>query len=502
MSLKDYDYLKSKIHIYEQVKEKPRLLQSDKLFPLSGIVSNEGKVKAIINCSYFDSEYVYGRNQGDLYNDTYSEEDSEKYYNLVIFKDGSYKFGKFSAGAYKQDIVAGFSPAYTLILNGEDVELCSTALCNKTKIVETNYHTAIAITKASKILLIKTDGGFDGLALKAFLKSKYDLELLCLLDGGGSSEMVVNGQIIGKLKEGRERLMHNGLALVEIDEPEPTPTNTPGFTERLNKEGLDGNECWYSNKLNPFAMNDLWLPNCTNYAFGRSTEIANKNIRNDLMDSYPNAQDWSSITKWKKGATPKLGAIGVWGGNKYGHVAIVERINDDGILFSQSNYARPINKQSSNYFETKLYKPVVGAVTSGVGLTFLGYIYNPYVRDLRTSKDTSKDQVEVLADLIRVRKTANGEKLQGRFCSKGLYNVLDLKEDGYLWAKLDDDLWIATNDKEGWTKTYLKEVEDPLIKENEELKKLNEDLQKEIENLNKILSELKNKLEEIKKIVG
>ncbi|WP_315079521.1 CHAP domain-containing protein [uncultured Clostridium sp.] len=42
------------------------------------------------------------------------------------------------------------------------------------------------------------------------------------------------------------------------------------------------------------------------------------------------------------GKTPKLGAIAVWGGygnNPYGHVAVVEEINDSIITFSKSQYS-------------------------------------------------------------------------------------------------------------------------------------------------------------------
>ena len=48
-------YKSTDIHIYEQANETIRLLQADKKYPLSKFYSNEAKVKAIINCSYFST---------------------------------------------------------------------------------------------------------------------------------------------------------------------------------------------------------------------------------------------------------------------------------------------------------------------------------------------------------------------------------------------------------------------------------------------------------------
>ena len=71
------------------------------------------------------------------------------------------------------------------------------------------------------------------------------------------------------------------------------------------------------------------------------------------------------------------------------------------------------------------------------------------------SRDSEKDQIEVLINDLNLRDDANGKVLG--LVPKGIYNVLDeINTDGYLWVKLDEKKWIAT--KEGnWTKCYESE---------------------------------------------
>ena len=79
--LKKFRYLGTDVYVYEQEQnEQPRLLQHAKLNPLSFIRDEEGQLpKAIVNCSYFSRDYVIGRDQGDLRNDTYGDQDNYKF---------------------------------------------------------------------------------------------------------------------------------------------------------------------------------------------------------------------------------------------------------------------------------------------------------------------------------------------------------------------------------------------------------------------------------------
>lgn len=238
------------------------------------------------------------------------------------------------------------------------------------------------------------------------------------------------------------------------------------FCPRYSKDGMKGNKYWYDKTWNAGANNgesgDSALPNCVTYASGRFSEENNQNLRNIMSNQtgFPNANSWYANTKMSKGSTPKLGAIACFGGT-LGHVAIVESINDDGtITVSQSNYQAKKDYNSSNYFQVKTYKKFeVGKVASGVGLVFQGYIYPPNLT-YNDDRDTSRDQVEVLANRLKVRTSPNGEWLSGRFAPLGIHNILKVETAGnYSWAKIDEDMWIALNDTDEWTKTYLKEVE-------------------------------------------
>ena len=154
------------------------------------------------------------------------------------------------------------------------------------------------------------------------------------------------------------------------------------FSPRLTKAGIKDNPYWYSGDYNFKDDPDLLLPNCTCYCLGRLSEIANKNCKKEAFpNGIPHAKNWMSYCVWPQGNTPKLGAIAVWGGN-LGHVATVEVIHPNGsITVSQSNYQETKDYNSSNYFQTRVYTPVVGKKTDGVGLVFKGYIYNTYAED-------------------------------------------------------------------------------------------------------------------------
>ena len=71
---KKYRYNNTDINVYEGKPTDLRLLQHEKLNPLSYLRYGKDKPKAVINCSYFSSQFVLGRNQGDLKNDTHDQD--------------------------------------------------------------------------------------------------------------------------------------------------------------------------------------------------------------------------------------------------------------------------------------------------------------------------------------------------------------------------------------------------------------------------------------------
>ena len=124
---------------------------------------------------------------------------------------------------------------------------------------------------------------------------------------------------------------------------------------------------------------------CVNYAIGRSCEIAGKavcyysgistkaQIEKPMMNrsGYGNACSWMSDTLWQKGTVPKVGAVMVYGagyGGGYGHVRVVEQIEDGRIFYSAANESRRL-----------AFKWIDAPKVTQNG--FLGYIYNPYVQE-------------------------------------------------------------------------------------------------------------------------
>lgn len=116
------------------------------------------------------------------------------------------------------------------------------------------------------------------------------------------------------------------------------------------------------------------LPNCVAFAWGRAYMAWG--VKPKL--SRGNAENWFGYKDgYKRGKTPKIGAVACWRKGKAGysadgagHVAFVEKVNADGsAVVSNSNY-------SGTRFFTKTISPKDGW-NIGAGLTFQGFIYAP-----------------------------------------------------------------------------------------------------------------------------
>lgn len=134
------------------------------------------------------------------------------------------------------------------------------------------------------------------------------------------------------------------------------------------------NKYYTNGEYNPFAYNyDMFKlgGNCTTYAYGRMAELID---RQPVELSTRNAENWYIDTKFKKGNTPKLGAVICWSKGKKnygkdgaGHVAVVEQINtDESIVISESGY-------KSFLFRTSTVKKPY----SKSGYQLEGFIYCP-----------------------------------------------------------------------------------------------------------------------------
>lgn len=238
------------------------------------------------------------------------------------------------------------------------------------------------------------------------------------------------------------------------------------YLERLTNAGIEDSEYYVRSGA------DTDMPNCTRYAYDRAKESCQdldlKIAR--ASGGFGNAKTWYDTTTYPKGSKLRQGAIAVFDGT-YGHVAYVERVIDDThAIVTQSNYNANKSLRNWWYWEKREYELVVGKAISGTG-ALKGFIYCP-INDIRVGRDISKNQVEVIAELVNVRKSPslNGDKYIGQFCPLGIYNVFEwVDADGYTWAKLEENCYIACGE---WAKVYKVEDKEKaeLIKENKALK--------------------------------
>lgn len=106
------------------------------------------------------------------------------------------------------------------------------------------------------------------------------------------------------------------------------------FVPRLTAPSYD-NQYYFSSK-NIFYSSGYGMPNCTAYAYGRAYEILGK------APSLPNydARRWYELTTaYEKGQEPRVGSIAVWWSDSSGHVAVVEKIENGVVTFSNSSWS-------------------------------------------------------------------------------------------------------------------------------------------------------------------
>ena len=117
------------------------------------------------------------------------------------------------------------------------------------------------------------------------------------------------------------------------------PQEEDGYTPRLTSPDLD-NTRYYSGE-NPFYAAGYGMPNCTCYAWGRTYEISGKRPELSPYDACT-WYDYNAENQiYDYGDQPEPGAIACWayadGGP--GHVAVVEQVDGDTVLLSNSAYS-------------------------------------------------------------------------------------------------------------------------------------------------------------------
>jgi len=154
---------------------------------------------------------------------------------------------------------------------------------------------------------------------------------------------------------------------VADEKPEIAPTGAETYTPRL-KAPAKTNGYYYSDN-NIFYKYGYGMPNCTCYAWGRAYEITKKVPSLCVYSAYL----WYDYNKqnaiYAYGTKPKLGAIACWvysTGNA-GHVAVVEKIENGTITFSNSAY------EGEEFYTSTA--PVSDPSDGNKTWIFQGYIY-------------------------------------------------------------------------------------------------------------------------------
>lgn len=168
--------------------------------------------------------------------------------------------------------------------------------------------------------------------------------------------------------KGTEPVRETSAEVIPTEPQTAAPTDDKdAYTPRLTAPDYD-NACYYSDD-NIFYAADYGMPNCTCYAWGRAYEITGEKPELSPYD----ACTWYEYNEangiYECGDVPEEGAIACWaysdGGS--GHVAVVEEVEENDIVLSNSAY-----NGTEFYTETV----PVGDPSNGRGnWIFQGYIY-------------------------------------------------------------------------------------------------------------------------------
>lgn len=170
-----------------------------------------------VNGDYYGANSTgYVIRNGVVYRDTVREDSSNG--DLAIYKDGSFKViyeDQISAEQLVNDGVANllaFGPA--LVKNGEIVVDTNTEVGQA---MASNPRTAIGIIDENHYIIVVSDGRTsesEGLSLYqlAEIMKSYGAKTAYNLDGGGSSTLYFNGQVINKPTTGGNKISERAVS--------------------------------------------------------------------------------------------------------------------------------------------------------------------------------------------------------------------------------------------------------------------------------------------------
>lgn len=201
------------------------------------------------------------------------------------------------------------------------------------------------------------------------------------------------------------------------------------FTMRTTKPGA-GNKYYirkaqggYSNAIygKPTDSECNVLANCVGYAYGRFNEIGGYGYCKYLAPV--NAENFMQYKgSCEVGMVPKVGACMVWEGkgDLAGHVAIIEKVYDNNHVYtSESGYGSKNPFWNSHRYNNN------GRWGCNSNYKFLGFIYNPAVKEEVIEAPVRKSVDELAREVIR-GDWGNGQDRKDRLTAAG-YNYSEVQ---------------------------------------------------------------------------
>lgn len=159
---------------------------------------------------------------------------------------------------------------------------------------------------------------------------------------------------------------------------------------------------------------------------------------------------------FKRGQTPKLGAIACWSGGSSGagHVAFVTEVNGLNWKGRASNYS------GSAFYSCGYTYSSASKYYLGNSYKFQGFIYPPVEFSIYATqavgRSSKQAQIRVNIDNLNVRTGAGTNNTRLGYAEPGYYNVIsETKSGAYTWYQIESGKWVAST--QDWTTYYPKE---------------------------------------------
>lgn len=198
------------------------------------------------------------------------------------------------------------------------------------------------------------------------------------------------------------------------------------------------NKCIAGNPNNPYKRRPstyFVMPNCVGYAYGRYLEYWGLTKANLPTCDAKNWYSQGKANGFKCSKTPTVGAVAVFSGGTYGHVAFVEQVKSNGdILISESNW-------SHAYFANKTITKSSGYMYCN-GYYLVGFVANPNAsaapsQTTTTTTTSNSTSTSIGGNDMTRGYFKQGDKNEGVYALKQM--LLALKKKGIVTANFDDN---------------------------------------------------------------